>query len=193
MTRNVVILACSLAISTAVSVSLSAHSAWSFEHHKTRQVVYSPNGKFYAVSDPKEETTTLYSIKQNMEDKQKLWSIAENFENFHVSEDGQFLATLSSEWSRVHIKEITKDCLHGVVAVTFHSKDGKSIDLTLDRLLKDPKKLKISDYKDEYNWGHVVGFDEDNHLIIDTVEKHRFEIDSRTDAIVTDEDHNAKK
>jgi hypothetical protein len=194
MTRNVVFL-----LGVVVGVfNLSCARAFARESEApltkaTRQVVYSPNGKFIAISDPREERTTVFSIKQNMSDREKVWSYPGVFQNFHLSESGQVIAATVLDWNRVHLQERTLAAMKATVALTFFHSDGKTVDLTLDRLVTDPRKLKASDFKDDYNWGHVVGFDEDDLFIVDTHERHRLAIDPKTAAKVSDEDHNAKK
>ena len=193
MTRNVVVLMLSCLLGGSLGGGWGAGlSAWSAEAPPSRLVVYSANGKFYAVSDPHDDQTTVYSIKQNMQDKQKLWTYDGVFRNFYVSENGQVLATMPREWNRVLVKDLTKDGIKDAIAVVFHHADGKSVDLHLDRILKDPKKLKPSDFKDEYSWGTIIGFDEDSNLVIDTLERHRCVVNPKTGTLVSDEDHNAK-
>ncbi len=150
-----------------------------------RQVVYSANGKFFAVSDPKENTTTVFSIKQNMRDKEKIWTLDRSLCNFHVSEDGQILAGLTHEYNHVTLKEKTDQAMKTAPVVVFYKSDGDTKTVMLDRVLKNTKTLKATDDRDQYTWGHVLGFDEDNRLILDTHENRRYWIDPKTGEIVS--------
>lgn len=158
-----------------------------------RQVVYSTNGKFYGVSDPKEGNIVVYSIKHSMQEKTKVWVFEKNVPNFHLSEDGLILAEMPDEWNRVKLGSLAPEALRAAVVLDFHHRDGQSKKITLGQLVKDPKKLKATDFNGFYNWGHILGFDENNRLVVDTFERHRLLIDPQSGQVLSDEDHNEKE
>lgn len=165
-------------------------SASESDPQPARQVVYSPNGKYYAVSEPELGTTTVYTVNHGMTDRTQVWTLEKIFPNFHLSDDGQSFAWMPNEWNRVTLKKLTRIHIKNAVIVKFTHKNKPDAEVTLGRVMKNPKKLKPTDYPQQYLWGHAVGFNSDGLFVIDTVDRHTILINPTTGSVVLDENNN---
>ena len=127
-----------------------------------------------------------------MKDKVEIWTFEGLLWNFQLSEDGGILAGIPDEWNHVTLKALTSEEMKKAIVVEFHHRDQKVVRLTLDQVMKKPKSLQTTDYPNQYAWGSILGFNDRNQLVIDTIERHRYLVDPSTARVISHTNLNAK-
>jgi hypothetical protein len=126
------------------------------------KVIWSNNGKFYAVLDPEKKTTIAYQAVNK--DKKKLWEMKGWFRVAALANDGSHFVTGYRGINLLPVK-YRKD----EVMLRFY-KNGKLFkEVTLDQLITDFSKLKRT--VSHFHWGSYMGFDDKGHYVVKTVEE----------------------
>ncbi|WP_406700898.1 hypothetical protein V5E97_19090 [Singulisphaera sp. Ch08] len=128
-----------------------------------RQTIWSNNRWFFAITDPKDWTTTIYRATPDGKGI-KSWAMLGYLRFAWLADDGEHLVAAPPGWSGLVPLDYDKE--H--VILYFLARGELLNKVTLGQVIGDLSKLPRT--ASHYAWGHVVGFDQDGYFAIETVE-----------------------
>lgn len=131
--------------------------------------VYSLNKKFYAFLDVRKKLTTVHQVGK----PGKLWEMQGWFRVAALSNDGEYLVVGYHGMNLLNLNYSPDQ-----VMLSFY-RLGKLIrTVTLNELVRDLGHLQRT--ASHYLWGSYLGFDKNNHYLVETVEKRTIAFDVTT-------------
>jgi hypothetical protein len=135
------------------------------------KTVWSPNGRFFAVTEPQDYVTTVYrSVPGGI--KQKVWSMYGWFAFATLADDGEHL--IVNHWGELIPLDYDKRRV-----ILYFFKRGELINhVRLDQIIQENAKLLRTE--SHYYWGSRKGLDQAGHYVIETVEGRTIQFDVAT-------------
>jgi hypothetical protein len=137
-----------------------------------RQTIWSNNRKFFAVTDPKDWTTTIYRATPDGKGI-KSWAMIGYLRFAWLADDGEHLAADPLGWGGL----VPLDYDKGHVVLYFLRRGELINKVTLAQVQVIGGLAKLPRTASHYAWGHFVGFDQDGYFVIETVENRAIRFD----------------
>jgi hypothetical protein len=129
-----------------------------------RQTVWSSNRRFFAVTDPKDQTTTVYRATPDGK-AVRSWAMYGYLRFAWLADDGDHLVADPDGWAGL----VPLDYDKGHPILYYFLRRGELVNkATLGQIIGDLSKLRRT--ASHYHWGSSVGFDEGGRFVIETVE-----------------------
>jgi hypothetical protein len=136
----------------------------------TRQTIWSNNRQFFAITDPKDQTTTVYRATSDGKGI-RTWAMYGYLRLAWLADDGEHLVADPSGWWGL----LPLDYDKGHVVLYFFKRGELIKYVTLSQVIGDFSKLIRT--ASHYRWGESVGFDQAGDYVIETVEGRRIRFD----------------
>jgi hypothetical protein len=157
-------------------IGLILFSQWGFADeplpNPSVKRIWSANKKYYAVMDPDKNITKVYQYFSE-DKKETLWSMYGWFRVAGLSSDGKHLVTGFQGMNLLPVNHKQDEVM------LYFFKEGKLIHyVTLDQLIEDLDNLQRT--VSHIYWGNYLGFDEEGHYVLETVENRKIAFDVKT-------------
>ena len=165
-----------LFIKTTSVIGFVLFSQWVFADepppNPSVKTIWSANKEYYAVMDPDKNITKVVQIFDK-DKKKTLWSMYGWFRVAGLSSDGKHLVTGFQGMNLLPINHKEDEVM------LYFFREGKLIHyVTLDQLIEDPDNLQRT--VSHIYWGNYLGFDEEGHYVLETVENRKIVFDVKT-------------
>jgi hypothetical protein len=162
----------------AVVVCLLAGAGWADEPLPPPQLktICSKNGFFCAEMDPERNLTTVYRRRAGGV-RDLLWSMRGWFRVAALSGDGEYLVTGFDGLNLLPL-DYKKD----QVMLSFYDRGKLIRQVRLSEMISDFSKLQKT--VSHYQWGNYLGLNEDDHYVVELVDKRWLLFNVRTGQVI---------
>lgn len=134
--------------------------------------IWSPNKKFCAVMEPKDNATTVYRVRDGGE-RVKQWMMPGWFRVAHLSDDGEHLVVGNGGINLLPLNVTKNEAM-----IKFYTKGKLIKTVTLGELVEKQSSLKRT--ASHYLWGNYLGLDVKGRYVVETVEGRKLIFDVTT-------------
>jgi hypothetical protein len=127
----------------------------------TRKTIWSNNRRFFAVTDPKDWTTTIYRATPDGKGS-KSWAMVGYLRYAWLADDGEHLVADALGGDGL----VPLDYDKGHVVLYFLRRGELINKLTIGQVQVIGDLPKLGHTASHYSWGYPVGFDQDGHFVI---------------------------
>jgi hypothetical protein len=136
----------------------------------SKQTIWSKSRRFFAITDPKDQTTTVYRATSDGKGI-RTWAMYGYLRFAWLADDGEHLVADPPGWGG--LVPVDYDKAH---VILYFFRRGEMIKyVTLSQIIGDFSKLRRT--ASHYAWGNSVGFDEVGDYVIETLEGRRIRFD----------------
>jgi hypothetical protein len=130
----------------------------------TKKTIWSNNRRFFAVTDPKDWTTTIYRATPDGKEGSKSWAMFGYLHRAWLADDGEHLAADPDGWGGL----VPLDSDKGQVVLYFLKRGELINTVTVGQVQAIGGLSKLTRTDSHYRWGHPVGFDQEGYFVIET-------------------------
>lgn len=130
----------------------------------TKQTIWSNNRKFFAVTDPKDWTTTIYRATPDGKGS-KSWAMIGYLRFAWLADDGEHLAADPLGLGGL----VPLDYDNGQVVLYFLRRGELINQVTVGQVQAIGGLSKLRRTASHYSWGYPVGFDREGYFVIETI------------------------